>query len=152
MAQPDVMKLLEKEQGKAPRLSTQQIVKESLRRSGEEDQFGDIYGRMQSALQSPQFRIMRSGNTLLFYKIVKPKDTVEFDIMTADSPRELPNSLKDLMEAMKKAGFKRGIAKTENTNLVNLANSAGIPVQVKIGERMQGDQMMPTQMVEVGLQ
>ena len=30
MAQPDVMKLLEKEQGKAPRLSTQEIVQESV--------------------------------------------------------------------------------------------------------------------------
>jgi len=107
---------------------------------------------MQSALKTPQFRIMRSGNTLLFYKIVTPKDTVEFDILTADSPKELLNSLKDLMEAMKKAGFKRGIAKTENTNLVNIANSAGIPVQVKMGERMMGDQMVPTQIVEVGLQ
>ena len=93
MAQPDVMKLLEKEQGKAPRLSTQEIVQESLRRTGEEDQFEDLYGRMQSALKTPQFRIMRSGNTLLFYKIVTPKDTVEFDILTADSPKELLNMI-----------------------------------------------------------
>lgn len=152
MAQPDVMSLIQKDQGKSPRLDPKEIVRTSLDRQGMGDQFEDVYARLHSALQTPNYRIMRGGNTLLFYKIVKPKDTVEFDIMTADSPRELPNSLQEIMKAMKLAGFKRGIAMTENANLVNIAQSAGIPVQVKMGERMMGDQMIPTQQVIVELQ
>lgn len=153
MAQPDVMKLIEQERSpKAQKMSTQDIVKTSLERQGQGDQFEDIYGRIQSAVNSPNYRIMRSGNTLLFYRITKPKEEVMFDVITADTPQALPSSLKEIMDAMKKAGFKRGMAMTENSNLVNIAQAAGIPVQVKMGERMIGDQMMPTQQVIVELQ
>ena len=153
MAQPDVMNLIQKERSpNAPRMSTQDIVRTSLERQGMGDQFEDIYGRLQSAVDTPNYRIMRSGNTLLFYQITKPKEEVMFDIITADTPQSLPSSLKEIMDAMKKAGFKRGMAMTENTNLVNIAQAAGIPVQVKMGERMVGNQMMPTQQVIVELQ
>lgn len=153
MAQPDVMSLIEKERSpNAPRMSTQDIVRTSLERQGMGDQFEDIYASMFEAVQSPENRIMRSGNTLMFYHIVKPKDTIEFDILTADSPQMLPSALKEFMEAAKKAGFKRGVAMTENTNLINIAQAAGIPVQVKMSETMIGDQMMPTQQVMVEFQ
>jgi len=150
--QPDVMGLVASEQGKGKRLPPQEIVKIDLDRQGMADQFEDVYARLESALQTANYRMMRSGNTLLFYRITKPKEEVEFDIITADSPRALPESMKDIMEAMKKAGFKRGVAKTENPALVKMAQAAGIPVQVKMGERMVGTQMLPTQMITVELQ
>lgn len=152
MDQPDVMSMIQKDQGKAAPLDPAEIIRTSLKRQGQEDQFDNIYSQMSAALKTPHFRLVRSGNTLIFYRIVKPKDTVEFDIMTADSPRELPKNLQEIMKAMKAAGFKRGIAQTENANLVNIAKSAGIPISVQMSERMEGDQMIPSQQITVELQ
>ena len=81
-------------------------------------------------MDSGQMRIMRSGNTLLIYTILEP-GIAEVHIATADSPEKLVSAVQELYQAMRKAGFKKGITTTENSQIARVLSAAKIPVSAR---------------------
>lgn len=151
MAEPDVMGQIQKERGEGPEMSTQDIVREDLRRMGREQDFREVYVRMAGSVRGNQVRIMRSGNTLLYYKILKPQEEVVFDIMTADSPRGVVRAMSDFLNAMQKVGFKRGISYTDNPTFLRAAKMAGIDVKQEPSDRVSATGI-PLQKITVEIQ
>jgi predicted rRNA methylase YqxC with S4 and FtsJ domains len=55
----------------------------------------------------------------------------ELHIATMDSPEKLVVAVKDLFEAMKKSGYKKGVSVTDNSQIARVLNAANIPVIVQ---------------------
>jgi hypothetical protein len=92
--------------------------------------FSNLHGMLKSDIKSGKTRIMRSGNTLLIYDILQP-GVAELHIATLDSPEKLVTAVKDLFEAMKKAGYKKGVTVTDNSQIARVLSVANIPVAVQ---------------------
>lgn len=92
--------------------------------------FSNLHGMLKSDIKSGKTRIMRSGNTLLIYDILQP-GVAELHIATMDSPDKLVTSVKDLFEAMKKSGYKKGVTVTDNSQIARVLSVANIPVVVQ---------------------
>jgi len=92
--------------------------------------FSNLHGMLKSDIKSGKTRIMRSGNTLLIYDILQPS-VAELHIATMDSPEKLVVAVKDLFEAMKKSGYKKGVSVTDNSQIARVLNAANIPVIVQ---------------------
>lgn len=92
--------------------------------------FNNLHGMLKSDIKSGKTRIMRSGNTLLIYDILQP-GVAELHIATMDSPEKLVVAVKDLFEAMKKSGYKKGVSVTDNSQIARVLNVANIPVSVQ---------------------
>ena len=92
--------------------------------------FSNLHAMLKSDIKSGKTRIMRSGNTLLIYDIMQP-GFAELHISTMDSPEKLVVAVKDLFEAMKKAGYKKGVSVTDNSQIARVLNAANIPVSVQ---------------------
>ena len=92
--------------------------------------FNNLHGMLKSDIKSGKTRIMRSGNTLLIYDILQP-GVAELHIATMDSPEKLVVAVKDLFEAMKKSGDKKGVSVTDNSQIARVLNVANIPVSVQ---------------------
>jgi hypothetical protein len=92
--------------------------------------FNNLHGMLKSDIKSGKTRIMRSGNTLLIYDILQPS-VAELHIATMDSPEKLVVAVKDLFEAMKKSGYKKGVSVTYNSHIARVLSAANIPVIVQ---------------------
>jgi hypothetical protein len=92
--------------------------------------FNNLHGMLKSDIKSGKTRIMRSGNTLLIYDILQPS-VAELHIATMDSPEKLVVAVKDLFEAMKKSGYKKGVSVTDNSQIARVLSAANIPVIVQ---------------------
>jgi hypothetical protein len=92
--------------------------------------FSNLHGMLKSDIKSGKTRIMRSGNTLLIYDILQP-GVAELHIATMDSPDKLVIAVKDLFEAMKKSGYKKGVSVTDNSQIARVLSAANIPVAVQ---------------------
>jgi len=104
------------------------IIKNDADRLGTD--FNVVYDRLKKGIDSGKTRIMRSGNTLLIYNILQP-GIAELHISTMDTPDKLVQSVQDLYEAMKVAGFKTGVAITDNSQIARVLSAAKIPVKVQ---------------------
>lgn len=130
----DVMQALKKEKGSED-IPMLDILKNDVEQSGGD--FDEVYAKLKSGIESGKMRIMRSGNTLLIYTIMQP-GVAEVHVSTMDSPDKLVASVQDLYQAMKKSGFKTGIAVTDNSQIARVMNAAKIPVKVKQVPGSQG--------------
>jgi hypothetical protein len=139
----DVMAILKKQRSPNAEMSMAEILLTDLQRIGKEDQLGGIYEMLKTMVEQGKARIMRANNSFLIYRIVGDKE-VEFDIMTADSPKTLIKSIKEFFLAMEKAGFKRGMGMTEDAQLVKLLGRAGIPIKTKQIQRFDGQKAIPS--------
>ena len=130
----DVMQALKKEKGSKD-IPMLDILKNDVEQAG--GNFDEVYAKLKSGIDSGKMRIMRSGNTLLIYTIMQP-GVAEVHVSTMDAPDKLVASVQDLYQAMKKAGFKTGIAVTDNSQIARVMNAAKIPVKVKQVPGSQG--------------
>jgi hypothetical protein len=123
----DVMQAMKKQKGTedVPMLD---ILRQDAEQRGVD--FSALYQMLKSDINSGKTRIMRSGNTLLIYDILQP-GVADLHISTMDSPDKLVTSITDLFEAMKKAGFKKGTAITDNSQIARVLSAAKIPVKVQ---------------------
>jgi hypothetical protein len=130
----DVMQAMKKQKGTedVPMLD---IIKNDVEQSG--GNFDEVYAKLKSGIDSGKMRIMRSGNTLLIYTIMQP-GVAEVHVSTMDAPDKLVNSIQDLYQAMKAAGFKTGVTTTDNSQIARVMNAAKIPVKVKQVPGTQG--------------
>jgi hypothetical protein len=129
----DVMQALKKQKGTED-IPMLDILKSDVEQSGGD--FDSVYEALKQGIDSGKMRIMRSGNTLLIYTIMQP-GVAELHVSTMDAPDKLVASVQDLYQAMKKAGFKTGIAVTDNSQIARVMNAAKIPVKV---QQMPGTQ------------
>jgi len=110
------------------RMSVQDIVRESLRRHGRQNDFQKVYAALHYLLKKPEHRILREGNTLFFIHIIN-KGECKFGLIDADSPKNMLRNAKGFFEAMKKAGYKKGHGETNNPKLISVIERMGIPVR-----------------------
>jgi hypothetical protein len=106
------------------RMSTQEIFRNSkeLNRSGEDWRIA--YAKAFQVLQTPKFRMMRSGNTLFIYEITKPSVAKMF-IVNADSPKKFLRNLKEFAKAMHHCGFKTVFGYTDDMPTVTAIQHLG---------------------------
>ena len=126
MAQFDVMQQLQNEYGEGQPMSTQDIVREDLRRNGSEQDFPEIYGRLAQGIENNEFRILRSGNNLMVYNIVTPQEEVFFDVLMAGNPNESMKSFGDFLQALKAAGFKVASSYIDRPEFLQFARNANL--------------------------
>jgi hypothetical protein len=131
----DVMQTMKKQKGE-DNMPMQDILRKDVEAGGGD--FESVYAKLKSGIDSGKMRILRSGNTLLIYTIMQP-GVAEVHISTAETPDKLVASIQDLYEAMKKAGFKKGVTTTDNSQIARVLNAAKIPVQVKQVPGTQGN-------------
>ena len=88
-----------------------------------------VYAVILVSVQSNQYRVMRNGNTLFWYKLVQPKEAQVF-IFNADTHKNLIRNFKEFARAMDVAGFKKVYGDTENQQMLEVIKRLGYPVEV----------------------
>lgn len=89
-----------------------------------------VYATIMASIQSNQYRVMRGGNTLFWYKMLK-KDEAQVFVFNADSKKNLIKNFKDFAKAMDVAGFKRVFGDTHDVQMLNVIKRVGYPVDIK---------------------
>ena len=91
---------------------------------------------------SPNFRVMRANNSLFTY--INNKDgTAQVYLETADTPRDLVDSIRQFGLGMKKAGFKTGKFDVQNPLILKAVKMAGIPVSLQSTNMVSPDGQTP---------
>lgn len=83
--------------------STQNIVKETV---GQRGKWQEVYKAMYATVKLNTHRIFRSGNTLVWVKIL-PNQTAEMFVLTADKEGKAMENLAECLKAILAAGFKQ---------------------------------------------
>ena len=78
-----MMQQIQKEQAPAQRMPMQDILRKDAERVGAD--FNQVYAALAKGLEAGNMRIMRSGNSLLIYKIMQPGVCL---LYTSPSPRD----------------------------------------------------------------
>jgi len=91
----------------------------------------------------PDFRVMRANNTLFMYNNNRD-GSVDLAMETADTPRDLVDSLKQFANAMRIAGFKRGKFEIDNPQIIKAMQMAGLKVATQPSNVLGEDGMTPT--------
>jgi len=94
--------------------------------------------------KDPNFRIMRANNSLFSYYNLG-NGNVDVALDTADTPRDLVKSIKEFVQAMKVAGFKKGRFSMQNPQMEKILKMMGL--QYKLQPTPSGQMMA---VVEVG--
>ena len=92
--------------------------------------FEKSYDYVRLAVEQGLIRVLRSGNTLLIYKIISPGH-IEAHIFTADGMNGVANALRDFDGALRKAGFKSAETTINDHSLLKLFDRAGIKYMVE---------------------
>lgn len=103
--------------------STEEIVKQTVERLDPDGDWNEVYDAMYSALQTNQFRMLRSGDTLAFYHVNTPIAD-EAHLFTIEKQEDLMESLRDLGQAFKIAGFKKIKGTTEFPSILRILRKA----------------------------
>ena len=80
-------------------------------------------------VKRPDFRLFRAGDTMFLIRNYG-SGKIEFHMANVEPPVKLVKNAKEFYEAMKKAGFKEAVTKTDNYDMIRIAEMAGIPSQV----------------------
>jgi hypothetical protein len=90
----------------------------------------------------PDFRVMRANNSLFIYNNNRD-GTVDVSMETADSPRDLINSLKQFCDAMKKCGFKSAKFDINNPQIIKAIKMSGRNVSMSPSGGLMEDGVTP---------
>jgi hypothetical protein len=115
--------------------STQDIVRESLAKTSPSEDWKQAYGAMYAGIKSNKFRMLRHGDSLLFFK-VEPPIASNVHIFSTDDPSKMMKAFVEFGKAFKVAGYKqmRGRISAKNTILLRLmrrANDIGFKISEK---------------------
>ena len=103
--------------------STEEIVKRTVERLDPDGDWNEVYDAVYSALQTDQFRMLRSGDTLAFYHVNTPIAD-EVHLFTIEKQEDLMESLLDIGQAFKNAGFKKIKGVTEFPSILRILRKA----------------------------
>ena len=124
-----VMEQVKKQRQPAEPMDVIDILEKSVgERGGDPVQFNNELSQLVNS--SPNFRIMRANNSLFIYINNKDK-TAQVYLETADTPRDLVDSIRQFGLAMKKSGFKTGKFEVQNPLILKAVKMAGIPVSLQ---------------------
>ena len=91
---------------------------------------------------SPNVRVIRANNSLFVYFNHK-NGNVKVYLETADTPRNLVDSIQQFGLAMKKSGFKTGQFDVQNPQILKAVKMAGIPVSLQSTNTVSPDGKTP---------
>jgi hypothetical protein len=106
------------------RMTTDEILAKSANRGAQDAK--KVRSEMGYLVQTdPNFRVMRSGNTLFSY-YNRGNGNVDLAMDTAATPRELVKDVQEFVKAMKIAKFKRGKFDISNPQIEKVLKMAGV--------------------------
>jgi hypothetical protein len=147
---PEIMGQLQKQNAPAKEMSPQEIVKQVTEKEGGPP-FLNAYAALVTAVKSPKFRILRANNSLFPYAI-KGNGVIVGHILSADDPQKMVESLKQIKQALKVAGFKQLKSSTIKPEVLNAYKQAGFNVQESMGQRAVGKKASPAIEMTINLQ
>lgn len=123
------------------RMTTQDIIKNCHELKDSDMDWKKVYVVLRNSIDSNEYRMMRSGNTLFWYRIDEPK-VAQMYVFNADSYKNLLRNMQDFAKAMHASGFKKVYGETHDMNIINLIKRIGFPVKVEeVGKDEQGRQI-----------
>lgn len=118
--------------------STQDIIKESDEVKEMGMDWKRVYAAVALSIQNNTHRVMRSGNTLLWIKLL-PQKTVQMYVFNADTQKNFLKNMKEFAKALDKSGFESVFGETHNMQLIEMMKRLGYPVKVEqVGTDDQG--------------
>lgn len=125
----DVLQQVQKQRAPAQRVEVNDILKSSAEDVGlTPEQMVAGLGKVVN--EDPNLRVMRANNTLFIYYNAG-NGNVEISMETLDNPRDLVDSIKEFLKAMKVSGFKSGTFSIDNPQIVKAIQMAGGNVSTK---------------------
>lgn len=136
-----VMEQVKKQRAPAENMDVVEILEKSVgARGGDAVQFNNELAHMVNS--SPNVRVIRANNSLFIY--INHKDgSVKVYLETADTPRNLVDSIQQFGLAMKKSGFKTGQFDVQNPQILKAVKMAGIPVSLQSTNTVSPDGKTP---------
>ena len=136
-----VMEQVKKQRAPAENMDVVEILEKSVgARGGDAVQFNNELAHMVGS--SPNVRVIRANNSLFIY--INHKDgSVKVYLETADTPRNLVDSIQQFGLAMKKSGFKTGQFDVQNPQILKAVKMAGIPVSLQSTNTVSPDGKTP---------
>jgi len=108
------------------RMSTQNIVLKALRDAGQEGSFKEIYAGIHQMLSTPQYRMMRAGNTLFLIQILG-EGAGKAQLINADAPQKVIENILEFTQAIKKANYATILFDSRDPLVTNALEQSGIP-------------------------
>ena len=114
-------------------MRTQDIIRQDMQRHGMGDMAEKFLQGLAAGLKDKSLGILREGETVVVFQ-ASDDNALEFHIYTFDSPLALSRALKKFYEYAKNAEVSLLESKTDNIDIVKLAQSVGIPAKAyKLG-------------------
>lgn len=136
-----VFEQVKKQRTPAKRMEAIDIITKSAEETGADPQ--RAYASLVEAVRTnPKVRVMRANNTLFTYFNLG-NGQAEIAMDTADSPRELVESIKQFLQAMKVAGFKTGQFGVDNPQILKAIEMAGGKVSTQSTNQLLPDGKTP---------
>lgn len=118
--------------------STQDIIKESDEVKEMGMDWKRVYAAVALSIQNNTHRVMRSGDTLLWIKLL-PQKTAQMYVFNADTQKNFLKNMKEFAKALDKSGFESVFGETHNMQLIEMMKRLGYPVKVEqVGTDDQG--------------
>jgi len=118
-------------------MKTQDIIRQDMQQHGIGNMAEKFLQGLAVGLQKKELGILRESETVVIFKS-SGDHALEFHVYTADSPIALTRAFKKFYAYAKNGGVEFLESKTDNINIVKLAQSAGIPVKAyKLGSGYQ---------------
>ena len=135
-----VMEQVRKQREPAQPMDVIQILEKS---TGSREEAIQLYNTLADLVTNdPDFRVMRANNTIFIYNNNRD-GSVDITMDTADSPRDLVDSIKQFRQAMKAAGFKTGIFDIDNPQIIKVLKMAGIDIKTQPSGDVLDDGVTP---------
>lgn len=110
-------------------MTTQDIVKTEVERTMPGTDWRTVYAHIHEMVKQPKHRIFRANNSL-FIITNNGDHTAEVSMCNADSPKDMPKSIKEFCMAMKKCGFTEVRFATNRPAMYRMVERAGYKAQV----------------------
>ena len=112
-------------------MTTQDIVKNSDEVKRGKLDWKKIYAGLAKVIETNEYRIIRSGNTLFLIKILEPHVAAIATFNAEKSFKNYVRNIKDFLKSMELAGYKEVKAVGVNIQMINLMKKAGYSVEAK---------------------
>lgn len=119
-------------------LSTQDIIKKSDELKDVGRGWEEVYTAIYTSIANNTHRVLRTGNTLLWIKLL-PNKSAQMYVFNADPPKQFLKNMKEFAKALDRVGFNKVFGETHNPQLIAMMQRLGYPVDVEtIGTDKQG--------------
>ena len=108
-------------------MTTQDIVRQSVERDTPNEDWKNVYAHLHAGLKTPHFRMLRRRDSLLFFQVQSPIAS-NVHLFTMDDQTELKASLKEFVNALKMAGYKKITGRLRNPAMLRIIRMAGLKV------------------------